>query len=75
MEDILNVLLFLFLGLLFMYFFIEFKKIGPFEWEKKFAPTHAKIRINTFLYFSILCFIGSILYLLDFLNVISLPYK
>ena len=49
MEDIGNVLLFLVLGILFMYFFIAFKKIGPFEWEKKYAPANTVVRIYTFL--------------------------
>jgi hypothetical protein len=75
MEGFWNTVLFLVLGILFLYFFKAFKKIGPFEWENKYAPANAVIRIYTFLVFSILCFIGSVLYLLDFLNVITLPYK
>ncbi len=39
------------------------------------AEINTKIRIYGFLVLSILCFIGSALYLLDFLDVITLPYK
>lgn len=70
-----DIIFFFILGILLLYFYLSFKKIGPFEWEKKYAPGHTKIRVNTFLYLGIISIIASILLTLDFLNIIILPDK
>ena len=72
MSDLQNSAALLIVGILCLYFFKEFRKIGAFEWEKKYNPYNTSVRIYSYLLIGVVSLIVSLLFFLKYLEIIAI---